>query len=223
MCGAPKRCPKRGFLVHWLKAVLRIPWHRRWVIALLVIDVAGALYGFKWYEGQLSRLPVYTWPVVADSPLSTLLFGIYLLALALGRRPLGLEALASFSMLKYGCWTVIVLVQHMWSHGVVEFESCHLTLSHLGMALESLLFQLKYRPSPRWVLAVLAWSLFNDWADYGRGLHPTLPDPDAVGWVATLTPAITLMAAIWCSLTPHRRIAQKYLLEPEDPPMGFER
>lgn len=207
--------PQKGFFLKFVTAVVRIPWCRQWIITLAAIDVAGALYGFKWYEGQILQLPVYTWPVVADSPLSTLFFGVYLSALALGKRLSGLEALASFSMLKYGCWTVIVLTQYMWGHGILEFEACHLTLSHFGMVLEALLFQLRYRASPRWVLAVLTWSLFNDWADYGLGLHPTLPDPNAARWVTTLTPIITIVVSVWCLLVPHRRIVAALLPEHE--------
>lgn len=192
--------------------MIQIPWDRRWVLALALIDIAGALYGFNWYKGQLGSTPVYTWPVVADSPLSTLLFGLYLLFLITWRRFYFLEALASFSMLKYGLWTVYVLGRYIITSGTLDFETFHLTLSHLGMALQALIFQVRYRPTAWWVLTVFGFSIFSDWADYTFGFHPAVPDPSALGVIASVTPALTVAVFMWCMFTPHSKTAQRALL-----------
>ncbi len=183
----------------WLWDIPRSP---RWILALAAVNLGGTVYGFWWYREQLAATAPPYWPVVPDSPTATLLFGLFLLSIypGAGRRegrrssPL-LWAAACCSSFKYGLWTPLVMA-HFWvTTGLVTFESVHLTLSHLGMALEAVIFARYYRAGWRHVFAVTAWLLFNDYMDYVRGFHPTLPVPGAEGWAGGAALALTLLAA----------------------------
>lgn len=164
---------------------------------MAVINLAGAAFGFLWYWGQLSESPPLLWPVIPDSPLAALYFGLLALALYFGRRVRWLEALAFFGMFKYGLWTPIVLGRFMQSRGAADFESVHLSLSHLAMALAALIFIRYLDLSPRLGVAVWLWYVFNDYMDYTHGTHPYLPGdellPVARGSAYLLTGAALLV------------------------------
>lgn len=145
------------------------------IAALAAINLAGAVFGFLWYFEQLAGSPPRLWPVIPDSPLAALYFGVLMLALYRGRRIHWLESLAFFGMFKYGLWTPIVLGRFMQLYGVTSFEEVHLSLSHLGMALAAVIFIRYLDPPPRTAVPVWLWYVFNDYMDYTRGTYPFLP------------------------------------------------
>lgn len=152
----------------------RNPWQTRYLLPLIAINFAGSVYGYFWYSPQLAELPFYTWPVVFDSPFSTTLFALALLA-GLSRRQSGwFLALAFVCCLKYGFWAV-VLINHYWfTGGAVTFLDAMLWLSHWGMVLEGWAYlrtMVLERPA---VIVPAAWLAANDFFDYGFGLHPYL-------------------------------------------------
>lgn len=178
---------------------------RRWWQALFWINLFGSFYGFWWYRNQLAETPVRYWPVVPDSPGSTFLFSLFLLALLAGagtvtppdaagrsrlRGWLGvLGAIAFVSNMKYGMWTAIVLPQAGFVTGYWTFDHIHLSLSHLGgMWVQGLLYSRYYRPSLGAALTALAWMYVQDYLDYFLLMtHPTLPEPALFGsvrWIA---------------------------------------
>lgn len=169
---------------HW---VLTIPERRRLVWILVPIDLLGAVYGFNWYYEQLRRTPFKAWPVVPDSPLSTLLFGLVLIGILRKRRITWLEGIAYLSMVKYGVWTVLVLGHYALVYHTLDFETAHLMLSHAAMALEAVIFLRYYPPGLKPALLATGWSLFNDYMDYFYDYHPTLPAPEFVGGIAWLS------------------------------------
>lgn len=177
----------------------RIPVNRAMIRVLIAANLCGTVYGFWWYHEQLRETPVGYWPLVPDSPGSTLLFSLFLVAVARGRRQPLLESVAYASSLKYGLWTPVVWAHFWLVTGEASFESVHLTLSHLGMALEALLFARVYRPARPYPLVAGAWLVFNDYMDYVRGLHPTLPVPEAVGLIGWLAVALSVLAffTVW--------------------------
>lgn len=178
-----------------LKAVREIALHRPALAWLAAVDFIGAIYGFYWYWGQLMETPFYLWVLVADSPLSALLFGIVLLLYLKGVRHEALEAVAYFSMIKYGLWTVFVIGQFVLGPGKLDFENTHLFLSHAGMALEALIFWQYMAPSRKYILLAFLWAFANDCADYLGGLHPTLPHPPYLPWVAGAAFVLTVLTA----------------------------
>lgn len=166
--------------VKWL---LGLPENRRLLPWLASANLLSSVYGFLWYRQQLSASPGYLWPVIPDSPLAALVFGIFLTGLVFGRRQPLLEAFAHLSMVKYGLWTVLVLGWDMLLHGVRDFETIHLSLSHLVMAVEAMVFLRVYHPGMAAGLAAWSWFLFNDFMDYIWGTHPILPDPGQIVYV----------------------------------------
>lgn len=180
--------------IRWLLAV---PHNRALVKLILAVNLFGTGYGFYWYRGQLASVQPAVWPVVPDSPLATLYFALLLAAILSGRGTAAIGSLAYAAGFKYGLWTPAVMSYFWVEAQTMTFESVHLTLSHLGMALEAAIFQRVYRPHPGWTLAAGAWLLFNDLVDYGLGLHPTLPMSGQEGFAAAaaflLTPAAVLL------------------------------
>lgn len=155
---------------------------RRWWWALCAINALGSLYGFYWYWPQLRETPVRYWPVVPDSPGSTFLLAVWLLLMLGGvswRRPAMqlLAAVAFLSNMKYGLWTAVVLPQAGIKYGW-EFDFVHLTLSHLAMWAQGLLFARYYKPALWPAAAAVLWMWCQDLLDYRLLMtHPTLPYP----------------------------------------------
>lgn len=179
----------------WIAWILDLPNNRRLLPILAAANLIGAVYGFLWYAYQLSISPRYLWPVIPDSPLAALSFGLFLTTLYFRRRVPLLEAYAYLSMIKYGLWTVLVLSQDMILSGVATFEELHLTTSHFIMAVQSLIFMRRLHPGLAAGLAAGVWFVFNDYMDYVHGTHPFLPNPDQIGYVRTIAVFTSLTAA----------------------------
>jgi len=172
-----------------------IPHHRGWLRFLVWVNGLGSLYGFNWYAQQLASTPWYLWPVVPDSPLSSLTFAIYLAFRLWGRSTPALAAWAQLSTFKYGAWSVIVLGGYIARTGDFHPELLLLIFTHAGMALEAYLLMLA-DPAPRpWLAVCLAWLVCNDALDYGLGTHPRVPDPQALPIIAIEAFALTWTAS----------------------------
>lgn len=163
---------------------------RHWWLILLWVNLLGSLYGFWWYQEQLLATPLRYWLVVPDSPGSTLLFSMFLALLLTGRVWGGageprvwltgwvslLAAVAFTSNMKYGLWTATVLPEYARRSGDLTPDIIYLSLSHLGMWFQALLFSWRYRVARSASLAALAWLLFQDYVDYWLlNTHPALP------------------------------------------------
>lgn len=157
-----------------------IAHQRRWWWLLLVINFIGSLYGFWWYRAQLMGTRGWQWPVVPDSPGSTLLFTIWLGLMLAGvdwRRPgmQWLAAIAFVSNMKYGLWTATVLPEAGFKFGW-EFDFVHLSLSHAGMWLQAIIFARFYKPSLTPAIGALLYMWLQDLLDYWILMtFPTLP------------------------------------------------
>lgn len=181
-----------------------IPHDRRWLQALVTVNLLGSIYGFNWYAQQLAATPRHLWPVVPDSPLSSLGFGVYLAFRLAGRATPWLAALVQLATFKYGLWTVVVLGSYALRTGDLNPELLLLVGTHAGMALEAYLL-MRADPAPAGpVAAAFAWLVLNDGFDYLLGTHPTLPDPSAVQVVAVQAAALT-WAALATSVIARRR------------------
>lgn len=181
-------------LLRWLYS---LPHDPGWLRLLLAVNLAGAVYGFRWYAPQLAATPTYLWPVVPDSPLSALLFALGLLPRLHGgddRAPRWI-ALARLATFKYGLWTVLVLGGATLRSGSLDPEAALLFLTHAGMAAEAWLLLRAAPPAPGAAAVALAALLVNDAFDYGPlRTHPALPDPAALPYVAAEAAALSLLA-----------------------------
>lgn len=157
-------------------------WHRfnemlftRWFLwTLVLINFGGAIYGFYWYKDQLAETPLWLWPLVPDSPLSTTLFLLVVAGFLAGWRHPAFQLVAYTSIIKYGIWAVIINVHYTMLVGELYLVNFMLAASHLGMALEGYLYwrHLKYGLSA--LVTAGAWLALQDTADYIFGLHPYL-------------------------------------------------
>lgn len=176
----------------WLR-----PYSRPLLVFLLAVNAIGAVFGYHWYAWQLSQLPLYTWPVVFDSPFAVT--GVALVAwLRLrGRAVAWLELWAALAVIKYGAWAALLWLAS-WSTGtpVLAFDFFGLFLTHIGMILEGSVLLRHIPPLPAAQRAAVAlWFFANDYFDYVHGLHPTLP-PRLFGWCAATAVALSSLGAL---------------------------
>lgn len=172
-----------------------LPWksdllmNRSMLWLLLIVNALGTVYGYIWYGDQM----LYTvrmqsaWQLffVPDSPTASLFFTLSLLYLLfptmVSPRPISIavrsviEALGVVTSIKYGIWAVTMIMASGAQGEQLEWEHYMLIVSHLGMALEAILF-VRYMVFGR-VAAFLAfvWLLINDTVDYTYFVFPWLP------------------------------------------------
>lgn len=161
-------------LIQRLLAAPRDPLLQR---LLLWVNAAGAVFGYNWYVEQLGMLPVYTWPVVADSPLAVTGFALVMWLRLRGRPVPWVEMWSSLAVIKYGAWAALLWLAS-WSTGtpITAFDFFGLFLTHIGMVLQGVILFRHVPAVPRLGgLAIVGWFFANDFFDYSFGLHPTIP------------------------------------------------
>jgi uncharacterized membrane protein YpjA len=114
---------------------------------------------------------------VPDSPMASTFFSLVLLLWLFGRRSPLLEALASITLFKYGIWAVVII---LWT-GLLDprpflealtWQHWMLMGSHLGMAVEAVLFAPFFTYGKKQISIAATWTLLNDGMDYGMDTHP---------------------------------------------------
>jgi len=182
-----------------LQLVESIALKRIWWIIMIPPLFLGSLFGFYWYWPQLQATPLYQWPIVPDSPMSSLLLCVWLICLIAGanwrsRTMQLLGAIAFVSNMKYGLWTPMVNTYTGITFGW-NFDLIHLSISHGAMWFLGLLFARYYRPALIPSIVALLYMWFQDLVDYvWLGTHPTLWRPELVGIASVL--AVSL-STIW--------------------------
>lgn len=161
--------------------------NRSFLWLLFLVNLAGTIYGYIWYEGQLidtlNHHPLWQIVFVPDSPTASLFFTIALLYLlfppvmpyryvTVGR--IIIEALAVVCSVKYGIWAVSMILAGAWQGDDLHWQHYMLMASHLGMAFEALLFFRFMKAGAFSLLAAGCWLLLNDTVDYTFGVFPYL-------------------------------------------------
>ncbi|GGK24689.1 hypothetical protein GCM10010965_16840 [Caldalkalibacillus thermarum] len=141
---------------------------------LLVINSLGTLYGYYWYKNQLAVTDWYLLPFVPDSPTASLFFCFVLVAFILGKRWPFVEAFAAVTLVKYGVWATVMIIWTGLLGGELTWEHYMLIFSHIGMAVEALLFIPYFSFRLPHLLLVGIWTLTNDVFDYTLGIFPWL-------------------------------------------------
>ena len=158
-----------------LKELWHQPWRAPgWMMVLAIINFIGSAYGYYWYRDQLADNPLYLWPVIADSPVSTTLFAVALLLTLWGWRLPALQAVAVTTCIKYGIWAVALISHYWFYYQQINLLEVMLLLSHLGMVLQGLLFMRKLYVSLGALILGGFWLFLNDAMDYLLNLHPYL-------------------------------------------------
>ena len=154
----------------WLENVaLRLAW------PIVGVNLLGTLFGFWYYagqstglplEGQLGATPLVAWPLVPDSPVATLLIALSLSAWRLDIDANPLHTLAFFGCIKLGFWTPYVQLALNGPGDIALWLYLFLIGSHLAMAVEAFLIHRYASFSVGSVAVALSWYGLNDVVDY---------------------------------------------------------
>ncbi|GIP32414.1 DUF1405 domain-containing protein [Paenibacillus sp. J2TS4] len=202
------------------RSFLTSPW-MLW--SLFWINCLGTVYGYYWYWEQLvytfANRPIWMILLVPDSPTSSLFFTLALIYLLRDikkdkptRSPLRriIEVVAVITSFKYGIWAVVMIFAGAYQGVPMVWQDWMLIGSHLGMAVEAVLFARFFQIRPiSWLLAAL-WVLGNDYVDYTYIIYPWLPKPleDHIDGVAAFTWGLswfTLLLFGWIGWSKKRR------------------
>ncbi len=173
-------------------SIMRL-FERPWIWLAVAVNVAGAIYGFYWYELQLVSSPIWQWAFIADCPISATLMAVHLTLKALGRTNETLKAVATCSSFKYGIWTCLIILAFR-----SYFLSPERRVLYVGMFLaHALLAGEGYLEMGGRCSVALIWLLINDLMDYVVGTHPYLPAKN-VEWVGFMTVTLTILSFYLC-------------------------
>ncbi len=162
---------------------------------LLIINSLGTIYGYIWYQYQLSDTPWYFIPFVPDSPTASLFFVFVLIGFLLRRHFPLFEALAAITLFKYGIWAVGMNIGGIVVTQSATVETWMLIFSHFGMAVQALLYAPYYTFKLKHFLIALIWTFHNDIIDYVFFMFPRYPPLDdhmaIIGYVTFWLTAFT--------------------------------
>lgn len=164
------------------------------LLALVLANIAGALFGIIIYWDQLSATSPLLWIFVPDCPLYVVAFSVALILMEKKMQNSAISFIISAGLLKYGIWTLFVLAAFSPYFFSPRFALLNgiLFILHIGMAAEALVLGMK-KFSPAILLAALAWFLLNDFVDYFVGVHPYLPPMADIPFVAAFSFASTIL------------------------------
>lgn len=195
--------------------------------SLFWVNLLGTLYGYEWYGNQLiyTAINMSPWflPFVPDSPTASLFFTLFLVYLLNDRKREQqhivnkvsllrgfVEAFAVVTSFKYGIWAVTMIMAGAYQGDTLVWQDWMLTISHLGMAAEVILYFQWYRYRLGAVLLVAYWALLNDFMDYAYGVYPWLPevlmdDLPTIQWFTISLSLISVAVALGLILVRKRR------------------
>jgi uncharacterized membrane protein YpjA len=143
-----------------------------WLV--LFINVFGTIYGYIWYKNQLAETKWWLWPLVPDSPTASLFFCFALISLITLKRWLTIEAFAAITLFKYGIWATLMICWAGLLGGELNWQHYMLIFSHLGMAVQALLYSTYFTFKFKHLGIVALWMITNDVLDYTLGIYPWL-------------------------------------------------
>lgn len=191
--------------------ISKILQHHSFLWLLVVINFIGSIYGYYWYHNQLSITPLFLWIFVPDSPFSCTLFTLAMLGLIYTRRVGLFTLIACLAMIKYGIWAVVINYTYWQIAGTFTLENWLLSLSHLGMAIEGIIYLVGIQISWRGILVPTLLTYLWDIMDYVVDLHPFLFDPRQVQiaqlWAVGLSTGLVMWLLIQRWLGPVYRIS----------------
>lgn len=146
--------------------------YKPFLLFLFVVNLAGTIYGYIWYESQLVITPAIFIPFVPDSPTASLFFTIFLFFFLFGKHLPYIEALAITSLFKYGIWAVVMNVFTLIVDGGLHWQGYMLMASHGAMAIQGLLYAPYYKIELKHLAVAAVVLLHNDIIDYVFEMMP---------------------------------------------------
>ena len=150
-------------LLLYIKLVL---FNKTFMWLLFIVNLFGTIYGYIWYESQLSQTEAKFLLFVPDSPTASLFFTFALFAWLLKKNWKLIEALALITLVKYGLWAVVMNIWTYVENDYLGWMGWMLVASHFAMAVQAILYIPFYRFT--WIHIIIAaiWTLHNDVIDY---------------------------------------------------------
>jgi uncharacterized membrane protein YpjA len=165
----------------------------------MVINLLGSGFGYYYYKSLLAASPLWLWIFIPDSPNSTLLFSLAIFLILMGRGSSTLSALGSVYVMKYGLWTMFVILyysEYFLSPPLTGYYWLMFWL-HFGMVIEPVVILHTLEKGKRVLLIPLIWLLINDFFDYGLGTTPLLRLPlESPGMVALFSLGETILFSV---------------------------
>jgi uncharacterized membrane protein YpjA len=149
--------------VKWIYPLLA---NRSFLWLLLIVNIAGTVYGYVWYGWQLKETPPIFLIFVPDSPTASLFFVFVLVAFLMKKNWPLVEALAIVTLFKYGIWAVVMNLLVFTVQGELDWIGVMLVFSHFAMAVQAILYAPFYRFKWWHLIATAIWTLHNDVIDY---------------------------------------------------------
>ncbi|MFH1126988.1 MAG: DUF1405 domain-containing protein [archaeon] len=152
---------------------------------LIILNIAGTLFGFWYYRLQLPSTPLHKMIFVPDCPLYTLLFAIVLILHIFRKNNNLLSTITFIGLIKYGFWTLLVVMLHRdyyFTYAPMLYTA--IFILHTGMVLEAYIIPGLYRFTKKSLVIALIWFIANDIMDYFFGTIPILPDNSFFSFLA---------------------------------------
>lgn len=150
-------------LLLYTKMVL---FNKTFMWLLFIVNLFGTIYGYYWYEGQLSQTEAKFLLFVPDSPTASLFFTIALFAWLFKKNWKLIEALALITLVKYGLWAVVMNIWTYVENDYLGWMGWMLVASHFAMAIQAILYIPYYRFTWIHIFIAAIWTLHNDVIDY---------------------------------------------------------
>jgi uncharacterized membrane protein YpjA len=183
-----------------MSLILTIIKERWFLMTLLLINILGTIYGYYWYYYQLKDTPWYFLPFVPDSPTASLFFVFVILGFLAKKQSGLIEALAAASLFKYGIWAVGMNLGGAFVGTPLDFVNYMLIFSHLGMAVQGLLYAPFYKIKLWHIGAAALWLFHNEIIDYVFGMMPRYPVlapyQDLIGYLTFWLSAVSIMIVL---------------------------
>ncbi|WP_145523806.1 DUF1405 domain-containing protein [Virgibacillus sp. SK37] len=172
---------------------------KRFLIGLFFVNLLGTIYGYYWYKDQLAITPPIFLPFVPDSPTASLFFTIFLIAFIFHKHLPYMEALAITTLFKYGIWAVVMNIFTLVIEGYLHWTGYMLIISHLGMAIQGLLYAPFYTIKLKHIAVAAIFVLHNDIIDYVFGMMPNYSSlhnyMDGIGYFTFWLSIISILIA----------------------------
>lgn len=183
---------------------------RALLAVVLIINLLGTAFGYYYYQGLLESSPIWKWVFIPDSPNSTIIFSIAIALILLNRASSTLSALGCVYVMKYGLWTMFVILYFPDFFLTPERADYYWLMFwlHFGMVLEPVLILHTIEKNKRTLLIPLILLLINDAMDYMGGTSPLYSFP--LGSLG-LTPVFSVGETILFSIIAYSLAGNKAL------------
>lgn len=144
------------------------------LLAVLLVNLAGTAFGFFYYQSMFQLFPWPYYIFIPDSPLATLFMAIAVLSILVRRQCPTFTLIAMANSMKYGLWTMLVIVYFPSNFLAPEVENFYYLMFalHFGMVVQPAFILHLVNLGKKEIGIALGWLLLNDFVDYVVWVNP---------------------------------------------------